>query len=62
MAAYHKAQWGFNMNILNEALDYLDMEGQIGDVVTVDEYAAKMGSDKDIVTLTFTVKIGRAHV
>lgn len=43
------------MNILNEALDYLDMEGQIGDVVTVDEYAAKMGSDKDIVTLTFTV-------
>lgn len=44
------------MSILNESLDYLDMENQIGDTITVDEYAAKMGSDKDIVTLTFMVK------
>lgn len=43
------------MNIINEALDYLDMEEQIGYKITVDEYAAKMGPDKDIVTLTFTV-------
>lgn len=44
------------MTIINESLDYLDMEGQVGDTVSVDEYAAKMGSDKDIVTLSFTVK------
>ena len=43
------------MSILNESLDYLDMEGQVKDTVTVDEYAAKMGQDKDIVTLTFIV-------
>ena len=42
------------MSILNESLDYLDMEGQVKDTVTVDEYAAKMGQDKDIVTVTFT--------
>ena len=40
--------------IINESLDYLDMEGQIQDTITVDEYAAKMGKDKDIVTVTFT--------
>lgn len=33
----------------------MDMEDQIKDVVTVDEYAAKMGPDKEIVTLTFTL-------
>lgn len=44
------------MTILNEGLDYLDMEGQVGDTITVDEYAARMGKDKDIVTVTFTVK------
>lgn len=42
------------MSILNESLDYLDMEGQIADTITVDEYSAKMGKDKDIVTVTFT--------
>lgn len=41
------------MNILNESLDYLDMEGQLSDKVTIDEYAAKMGKDKDVVTITF---------
>jgi hypothetical protein len=31
------------------------MKGQIGKTMTVDEYAAKMGNDSDIVTITFTV-------
>jgi hypothetical protein len=44
------------MSILNESLNYLDMENQIGELVTVDEYAAKMGKDEDIVTITFSVK------
>jgi hypothetical protein len=43
------------MNILNEGLNYLDMEGQVSDKITVDEYAAKVGSDNDIVTITFAV-------
>ena len=43
------------MNIINESLDYLDMEDQVDNVITVDEYSAKMGKDKDIVTLTFIV-------
>lgn len=42
--------------ILNESLDYKDMKGQLENIITVDEYAAKMGKDKDIVTLTFIVK------
>lgn len=33
----------------------MDMEGQISDKITVDEYAAKMGKDKDVVTITFKV-------
>lgn len=37
---------------LNEGLDFHDMKGQIVPKVTVDEYAAKMGEDSDIVTLT----------
>ena len=44
------------MTTLNEGLDYLDLENQLIPIVTVDEYAAKMGADKDIVTLAFTVK------
>jgi len=36
------------------ALDYMDLEGQLTDRITIDEYAAKMGKDSDIVTLTFT--------
>jgi len=38
---------------LDEGLDYHDMKGQISPRITVDEYAAKMGEDSDIVTLTF---------
>jgi len=36
------------------ALDYMDLEGQLKDKITIDEYAAKMGKDSDIVTITFT--------
>ena len=43
------------MSILNESLDYLDMEGQLGDILSIDEYSSKMGRDEDIVTLTFIV-------
>ena len=43
------------MKTLNESLDYIDMKGQVDKKMTVDEYAAKMGKDSDIVTLTFTV-------
>lgn len=38
---------------LNEGLDYHDMKGQVDPKITIDEYAAKMGEDSDIVTLTF---------
>ena len=41
--------------IINEGLDYMDMVDQIEPTVSVDEYAAKMGKDSDIVTLAFTV-------
>lgn len=32
----------------------MDLQDQVKDVITVDEYAAKMGKDSDIVTITFT--------
>lgn len=41
--------------ILKESLDYMDMQGQVDNKLTVDEYVAKIGNDKDIVTLTFCV-------
>jgi hypothetical protein len=43
------------MRTLNEGLEYMDMKDQLKNTITVDEYAAKMGPDKDIVTLTFMV-------
>ena len=42
--------------VINESLDYMDMEDQVKNTITVDEYAAKMGKDKDIVTITFITK------
>lgn len=45
-----------NKTLITEGLDFQDMEGQIIPTLTVDEYAAKMGSDSDIVTLAFIVK------
>lgn len=41
---------------ITEGLDFHDMQGQVIPLVTVDEYAAKMGKDSDIVTLSFIVK------
>lgn len=49
-----------NTTPLTEGLDYHDLEGQIEPRVTVDEYAAKMGKDKDIITLSFTVNSEQA--
>lgn len=43
------------VKIINEGLDYRDLEGQLADVVSIDEYAAKMGEDSDIVTIAFIV-------
>lgn len=45
---------------ITEGLDFNDMEGQIEPIITVDEYAAKMGKDSDIVTVSFTVKSEQA--
>ena len=42
--------------ILNEGLDYMDLEGQLLPRISVDEYSAKMGKDSEIVTVSFTVK------
>ena len=45
-----------NKPILKESLDYHDLEGQMLPIVSVDEYAAHMGKDSEIVTLAFTIK------
>jgi hypothetical protein len=45
-----------NKKIINEGLDYLDLEGQLLPTVSIDEYEAKMGKNSDIITLAFTVK------
>lgn len=42
--------------IINESLDYMDLENQLEPRLSVDEYSAKMGKDSDIVTLAFTVR------
>lgn len=44
------------MSILTEGLNYMDMENQMFPTLYVDEYAAKMGSNEDIITLSFMVK------
>ena len=46
--------------ILSEGLDYHDLEGQLEPVVSVDDYAAHMGEDCDIVTLAFIIRSERA--
>lgn len=46
--------------IINEGLDYHDLEGIVLPVVSVDEYSAQMGRDSEIVTLAFTVKNKKA--
>lgn len=42
--------------ILNETLDYHDLVNMVIPILTVDKYKAKVGSDDEIATLTFTVK------
>ena len=44
------------MSILTEGLNYMDMEDQVFPSLHIDEYASKMGEDKDIITLSFMVK------
>ena len=43
------------MKKLTEGLNYRDLAGQVEPKITIDEYAAKMGKDADIVTVTFVV-------
>lgn len=43
------------LKLLNEGLDYHDMVDMIDPYISVDEYAAKMGKDSDVVTLSFIV-------
>ena len=45
-----------NKTKLTEGLDWHDLEGQLSPIVSVDEYAANMGKDCDIVTLAFTIR------
>jgi hypothetical protein len=42
--------------IINETLDYHDLENMVVPIATIDKYEAKMGDDDEIVTVTFTVK------
>lgn len=42
--------------ILQEGLDYHDLVGQLIPTISIDEYAAKMGDDDEIVTISFIVK------
>ncbi len=45
-----------NPPLLFEALQYKDMVGMIKPTIHVDEFAAKMGDDDDIITLSFFVR------
>lgn len=44
------------MHLIKESLDYNDMAGQVDAIVSIDEYAAKMGPDHEVVTLAFIVR------
>lgn len=46
--------------IINEGLDYHDLEGIVLPVVSIDEYSAHMGKDSEIVTVAFIVKNKKA--
>jgi hypothetical protein len=45
---------------LNEALKSKDLENLVKNVFEIDSYASKMGSDRDVVVLSFTVDYGDA--
>lgn len=42
--------------IINEGFDYHDLVNQIVPTISIDEYAAKMGTNDEIVTMTLTTK------
>jgi hypothetical protein len=46
--------------IINEGLDYHDLEGIVIPRLTVDEYSAHMGKDSEVITLSFAVKNKKA--
>ena len=55
----HLLRHQYNMTkkiLITEGLDFEDMKGQIEPTVSVDEYESKLGENKDLVTLAFTVK------
>ena len=43
-------------NLLLEALQYKDMEGLLKPTIHIDEFAAKMGDDDDIIVVSFFVR------
>lgn len=45
-----------NKKYLTEGINHMDMEGLISPEMSIDEYAASMGDDSEIVTLTFKIK------
>jgi hypothetical protein len=45
-----------NSNLLLEGLQYKDLEGILKPTIHVDEFAAKMGDDEDIIVLSFFVR------
>ena len=47
-------------NIIREALEYKDLEGMMKPTVHVDEFAAKMGDDDDIIVASFFVRSEQA--
>jgi len=46
--------------ILLEGMDHMDLKGQIVPRISIDEYEAKMGSDDEIVTVSFVVRGNQA--
>jgi hypothetical protein len=45
-----------NSNLLLEGLQYKDLEGILKPTIHVDEFAAKMGDDEDIIVISFFVR------
>lgn len=43
------------MKIVNESLNYKDMENHVLPLLTIDEFASRIGEDDDIITLNFIV-------
>jgi len=47
-------------HLLSEALSYKDMVGMVKPTIHVDEFAAKMGDDEDIIVVSFYVRSEQA--